>query len=108
MRGSFVVLALAAAMATGAAAADKKAGDAAKGKDVFDEQCSVCHDATGTEKKTGPALKGLFKKAKMADGKAVNEANVRARIHDGGNGMPPFEDLKGDDLDNLIAYLKSI
>ncbi len=108
MRGSFVVLALAAALATGAAAQDKKAGDATKGKDVFDEQCSVCHDATGTEKKTGPALKGLFKKAKMADGKAVTEANVRTRIHDGGNGMPPFEDLKGDDLDNLIAYLKSI
>ena len=37
-----------------------KPGDAAKGKEVFD-QCSVCHNADSTETKVGPGLKGLFK-----------------------------------------------
>ena len=35
-----------------------KPGDAAKGKDVFD-QCSVCHNADSTDTKVGPGLKGL-------------------------------------------------
>lgn len=109
MRGSFVVFALAAMLAGGAFAQEKKAGDAAKGKEVFEAQCSVCHDATGSEKKTGPGLKGLFQKAKFADGKKVTEATVRAKINAGGNGMPGFEDsLSKEELNDLIAYLKTI
>lgn len=108
MRGWFVILALAAAMAAGAATKARKAGNAAKGKEVFAEQCSICHDTTGTERKAGPELKGLFKKAKMADGKALTDANIRYWIHHGGHGMPAFTDLKGADLDNLIAFLRTI
>src|SRR5579862_3601855 len=80
-----------------------KPGDAAKGKEVFD-QCSVCHNADSDEKKMGPGLKGLFKRGKLANGKTVNEANVRAIINNGGNGMPAFMDLLSDqERDNLIA-----
>lgn len=107
IRGSLVILGLAAFVASGAPAR-KKAGNAAQGKALFDEQCAVCHDDTGTDRKLGPELKGLFKRAKMADGKPVTRANVRARIHSGGNGMPAFPDLTAGDLDNLLAYLMSI
>jgi cytochrome c2 len=83
-------------------------GDPAKGKEVF-EQCSVCHNADSDEKKMGPGLKGLFKKSKLNDGKAVNEANIRARIDDGGNGMPPYKDVLDDQQkEDLIAYLKTL
>jgi len=69
--------------------AQKKAGDAAKGKEVFD-QCAVCHNADSTEKKMGPGLKGLYKKGKLdSNGKPANDANVLAKINDGGNGMGP-------------------
>lgn len=84
------------------------AGDAAKGKDVFD-QCSVCHNTDSTETKIGPGLKGLFKKDKLTNGKAPTEANVRAKIDEGGNGMPAYKDqLSDQDKDNLIAYLKTL
>jgi cytochrome c2 len=87
-------------------AADK--GDAAKGKEVF-EQCAVCHNANSTEKKMGPGLKGLFKRDKLTNGKPVTEANVRAKINDGGNGMPAYKDMLSDqEKDNLIAYLKTL
>jgi cytochrome c len=103
------MFALAAALACGAAAQEKKAGDAAKGKEVFDAQCAVCHDAASTEKKTGPGLKGLFQKAKLSDGKKVTEANVRARINAGGNGMPAFEEMiSKEEMNDLIAFLKTI
>ena len=58
-------------------AAAQKKGDPVKGKEVY-EQCGVCHAATTNEKKMGPSLKGLYKKAKMANGKAVNDATRAA------------------------------
>ena len=82
-------------------------GDAAKGKEVF-QPCAICH-SVGNDEKMGPALKGLFKKDKLKDGKKATEANIRARIDDGGNGMPAYKDLLSDqDKDNLIAYLKTL
>jgi cytochrome c len=100
-------IAIAALLAAGSTMAFA-AGDAAKGKEVFD-QCSVCHNADSTEKKIGPGLKGLFKHDKLANGKPVTEANVRAQINDGGNGMPAYKDILSDqEKDNLIAYLKTL
>ena len=100
---------LAAGLTAQLSAQDKgKAGDAAKGKEVFD-QCSVCHNADSTETKVGPGLKGLFKMAKLVNGKPVNEANVRELINEGGNGMPAYADQLSDpDKNNLIAYLKTL
>ena len=84
------------------------AGSADKGKEVFD-QCSVCHNADSTEQKIGPGLKGLFKHDKLVNGKPVNEANVRAKIDEGGNGMPAYKDiLSAQEKDDVIAYLKTL
>jgi len=104
------ILALCAALAAGAGvglrAADK--GDPAKGKEVF-EQCGVCHNSDSDEKKMGPGLKGLFKKDKMNNGKKPTEANVRAQVDDGGNGMPAYKDVLSDqEKTDLIAYLKTL
>jgi cytochrome c2 len=83
-------------------------GDPAKGKEVF-EQCAVCHNADSDEKKMGPGLKGLFKRDKLNDGKKASEANIRARIDDGGKGMPPYKDvLEDQQKEDLIAYLKTL
>ena len=83
-------------------------GDAAKGKEVF-EQCGVCHNADSTEKKMGPGLKGLFTHDTMLNGKKPTEANVRAKIDEGGNGMPAYKEILSDEeKDNVIAYLKTL
>jgi cytochrome c2 len=109
-RSLYLAVAVAAMGGTLLFAQDKKAaaGDAAKGKEVF-EQCSVCHNADTPEKKIGPSLKGLFKQEKLVNGKKVTEANVREFINNGGNGMPSYADmLSKEDKDNLIAYLKTL
>lgn len=83
-------------------------GDAAKGKEVFD-QCSVCHNADSAEVKMGPGLKGLYKKGKLASGKPVNDANVLGQLNAGGNGMPAYKDILSDaEKANVIAYLKTL
>jgi cytochrome c len=83
-------------------------GDAAKGKEVF-EQCAVCHNADSTEKKMGPGLKGLFQHDKLVNGKKVTDVTVREKINDGGNGMPSYKDMLDDtQKDDVIAYLKTL
>ena len=99
-------LALAAGSFAGLSAAQK--GDAAKGKDVF-QQCAVCHSPDTDEKKVGPGLKGLFKHDKLVNGKKVTDATVLEKINEGGNGMPPYKDLLTDaQKDDLLAYLKTL
>jgi len=91
-----------------AAAGQKEKGDAEKGKAVF-EQCGVCHNADSEEKKMGPGLKGLFKRAKMNNGKKPTEENIRAVVDAGGNGMPAYKEMLSDEeKDDLLAYLKTL
>lgn len=84
-------------------------GDVAKGKGVFDQNCAVCHNADSTDVKMGPGLKGLFKKAKLTSGAAVNDASVRAKVDAGGNGMPSYKDILSDtEKNDVMAYLKTL
>jgi cytochrome c len=90
------------------AGAGGAAGDAAKGKETF-EQCAVCHNVDNPDKKMGPSLMGLFKKKALASGKPVTDANVLAQINAGGNGMPGYADmLSADEKANVIAYLHTL
>ena len=92
------------ALATAAPAADAK-----KGKEIASEQCGVCHSLDSDEKKMGPALKGLYKKPKLKSGKPVNDANVKAVINAGGNGMPAYADMLSDtEKADVLAFLKTI
>jgi len=102
-------VAIAACFATaGLMFAQDKKGDAAKGKEVF-EQCSVCHNSDSDDVKVGPSLKGLFKHDKLKNGKKVSDENVRAMINTGGNGMPAFADLLSEEEKaDLIAFLKTL
>jgi cytochrome c len=103
-------LAIASVLLLGCVSAQaQKKGDAAKGKEVFD-QCTVCHNSDSTDRKMGPGLKGLFKKGKLdSNGKPANDANVLDKINEGGNGMPGYKDtLSDDEKANLIAYLKTL
>ena len=105
----FRVWAICVTLAAGSTAAwPAGKGDAEKGKAVF-EQCGVCHNADSEEKKMGPGLKGLFKRDKLTNGKKPTEPNIRAKIDEGGNGMPAYKDVLGDaEKDDLVAYLKTL
>lgn len=95
-------------LAASLAPAAEKKGNAAKGKEVF-QQCTVCHNPNSAEKKVGPGLKGLFKREKLTNGKKLTESTVRAQIDAGGNGMPSFRDLLSDEEKaDVIAYLKTL
>lgn len=93
-----------------------------QGRRIFDDRCSFCH-VTGTEQKIGPGLAGLFAPGgpelpagvdyggRLPNGAAISEANVAEWIREGGEGqigqMPGIR-LSEQDMDALIAYLKTL
>ena len=59
--------------------------------------------------KSLPKRTYLKKLEKLANGKPVNEANVKAFINSGGGEMPAYETLMSDgEKDDVIAYLKTL
>jgi mono/diheme cytochrome c family protein len=87
------------------------AGNSDKGKDIFEQNCGVCHNADSPERKMGPGLKGLYKKAELVNKKKVTDANVLDFINKGSaeKGMPGFADqLTDKEKTDLVAYLKTL
>lgn len=78
-----------------------------RGESWFYQRCSLCHlgRVLKNEKheSMGKSLEGLFKNAP-----ASREAEVRSLIESGNLRMPGFRYLDRDQLDDLIAYLKTL
>ncbi len=95
-------------LASSLAANALAAPNASNGKALF-SQCQVCHATATPEKKVGPSLKGLFKHAKLKNGRSVSVPNVLKMIDTGGNGMPSYADiLSPQDKQDVIAYLRTL
>ncbi len=72
--------------------------NAAAGKEVFAEQCSVCHGATGHGGNGGPDLTTMPK--------AKEQAGAEEQVTNGGGGMPPFKGvLSEEEIKNVAAYV---
>lgn len=84
-------------------------GPAVEGVRIFNERCSVCHYADKTETKIGPGLQGLFNLKSMPfSGVPVSNANIHKLLKTPFKNMPPFPDLPEEDIEALIAYLKTL
>lgn len=78
------------------------------GRIIFNQRCEICHFIDSSAQKIGPGLKGLFARARFADGTKVSEASVTRIIGEGGKDMPDYKTLlKPGQLQALIVYLKS-
>ncbi len=85
-------------------------GDLArKGAAIFDASCSFCHYTDVTGSKFGPGLKGLFKREKFTvSGRPVTAANVRSLLKTPFEEMTSFADLSEEEVDALVAFLKTL
>ena len=87
----------------------KNAEAVLSGEKIFEANCSACHFFDRQDKKVGPGLKGLFKRSKLPDsGLPVTAENVKERIVNGGDKMPPFRHLKDVELKAIVEYLKKL
>jgi len=72
--------------------------DAAAGKEVFSEECSVCHGATGHGGNGGPDLRTMPL--------AKTQAGAEKQVTNGGGGMPAFKgQLSAEEISNVAAYV---
>ncbi len=82
------------------------------GRDLYRENCAVCHDIEKDKahsRKFGPSLNHLFKNATlpMGHGKPSRQY-VEVRIKFGGAIMPAFaKRLTPDEINTLIDYIDS-
>ncbi len=85
-----------------------KAGDVAKGKELFEAKCIVCHNPDSNEKKIGPGLKGV-KDGKLPSGKPATHDVILEVVNAGGGGMPAYKELLTDEEKNdVIAYVLTL
>jgi mono/diheme cytochrome c family protein len=80
------------------------------GRDLFRENCAVCHDIDKDQKHTrkfGPSLNHLFKNEKLPLSHAKpNRAYVVTRIKYGGALMPAFRtQLSDPEINTLLDYI---
>jgi quinohemoprotein ethanol dehydrogenase len=72
--------------------------DAAAGGEVFSENCSVCHGATGHGGNGGPDLRTMPL--------AKTQAGAEKQVTNGGGGMPAFKGtLSEEEISNVAAYV---
>src|SRR6266566_1634396 len=85
------------------------AGDGAAGKAVYDKSCKSCHGADGT---ANPAIAKMMKveikNLGSADVQALSDADLKKVVTDGQGKMKPLKSVAGKDLDNVIAYVRSL
>jgi mono/diheme cytochrome c family protein len=86
------------------------AGAAARGKEVFEKKCGVCHYADSDAKKIGPGLKGLSKRGTFTvNNNKVTDESLKTWIENGDTLMPPFKDvLEPPQIKDVIAYVKTL
>jgi cytochrome c len=86
------------------------AAAAARGKEVFDKKCAVCHYADSDAKKIGPGLKGISKRGTFTiNNNKVTDESLKTWIENGDSLMPPFKEvLEAPQIKDVIAYVKTL
>ena len=121
MRRNSVILGIAALSVAGAVLAQdppaKKSAPTAgakaspaRGKEVFDKKCSLCHYADSEAKKIGPGLKGIAKRGTFTvNNNKVTDESLKTWIENGDTLMPGMKDvLEPAQIKDVIAYVKTL
>jgi cytochrome c2 len=84
------------------------AADAAAGKTVYDK-CKTCHAADGSGNPgMAKALNVTLKPLGGAEVQAMSDADLKKVITSGTGKMKPVSTVTGADLDNVVAYVRTL
>jgi mono/diheme cytochrome c family protein len=79
------------------------------GRQVFQANCAICHNAYKREPLQGPPLVGVFHKKELPSGMPATDQHVRDTVMMGRRNMPAFNSLLDDrQLQDLLSYLHTL
>lgn len=85
------------------------AADATAGKGVYDKKCATCHGPGGEGKDAmAKMLKVEFRHLGSKEVQDKKDADLRKDIVEGTGKMKPVKGLTDAELDNVIAYLRTV
>jgi mono/diheme cytochrome c family protein len=91
-----------------APAASAAKGDAARGKQIFENTCDECHDAYSREERVGPGLQGL-KSGKLPDGRPATHDKLLEIVNNGPAEMPSFRDrLTEQQKEDVVTFVMTL
>jgi mono/diheme cytochrome c family protein len=79
----------------------------AHGAAIFQQSCARCHYPTTTQGLKGPGLQAITKGKAMPSGAPPTDERLTAVILHG-HGMMPQTSLDGQQLQDLLAYLRTL
>ena len=90
--------------------AGKNSAAAARGKEIFEKKCAVCHYADSDAKKIGPGLKGISKRGTFTvNNNKVTDETLKTWIENGDTLMPPFKEvLEAPQIKDVVAYVRTL
>ena len=90
--------------------AKNSAAAVARGKEVFDKKCAICHYPESDAKKIGPGLKGISKRGTFTvNQNKVTDESLKTWIENGDTLMPPFKEvLEAPQIQDVVAYVKTL
>jgi mono/diheme cytochrome c family protein len=80
----------------------------ARGHQVYQAHCAVCHYDRIAEPLHGPPMRGVFKKQYLPSGAPANDERVSATVMHGRNLMPAQPQTDPQELEDLLAYLHTL
>jgi len=79
-----------------------------RGHVVYQAHCGQCHYDREDGPLHGPSLRGMYQKQYLPSGAPANDERVTATILHGHALMPGQPRMDPQDLDDLLAYLKTL
>ena len=85
------------------------AADANAGKAAYDKACRSCHGADGTPNpKIASMMKVEMRPLGSKEVQALSDAEHKKIITDGKGKMKPIKSVPGADVDNVVAYVRTL
>jgi mono/diheme cytochrome c family protein len=85
------------------------AQNAMAGKEIYTKKCQTCHGADGSGNPgMAKALKVEFKALGGPEVQKMSDADLKKVVTEGMGKMKPVSGVTGGDLDNVVAYVRSL
>lgn len=85
------------------------AGDSVAGKALFDKSCKTCHGATGVANPNiAKMMKVDIKDLGSPEIQKMSDEDMKETITKGKGKMKPVKTVAGKDLDNVVAYVRTL